>query len=84
LNTWLDAKRADDKRAWGEELAVEAGKDSPLKASVGDTNPLGLLNHWYYFTSKANMKFFAAILREGDRVGGKWSIGRMRKDGVPN
>lgn len=83
LNRWLDEKRREDKRAWGAELGVAAGKDSPLKADVGGAHPLGLLNHWYYFTSKANMKFFAAILREADRGGGKWSIGRMRRDGVP-
>ena len=75
LNKWLDAKRADEKRAWGEELGV--------KADVNSSHPLGLLNHWAYFTRAANMKFFAAIVREADRGGGKWSIGKMRKDGVP-
>ncbi|HUR53412.1 MAG TPA: hypothetical protein VMZ71_04750 [Gemmataceae bacterium] len=84
LNKWLDAKRAEDKRAWGEELAIEAGRDSPVRAELRSTHPLGVLNHWYYFTRQANMKFFAAIVRETDRGGGKWSIRKMRADGVPD
>jgi hypothetical protein len=66
LNDWLRTRP-------GEAMAVSVDPqaDAGVRPELVDgTHPLGVLNHWYYFTNPANMKLFAAIVR--DR--GSWPI----------
>jgi hypothetical protein len=67
LNKWLNDKR--------NQPAVEG---TP-KQTVSSTHPLGVLNHWYYFTNDANMRLFNTILRDKEA----WSIAALRAAGIP-
>lgn len=74
---WVDVQLDKDeagKHPFGDWVR---NPDKPRIAGrepVGSTHPLGVLNHWYYFTNPANMEVFRAIFR--DRA--NWTVEQLK------
>jgi hypothetical protein len=83
---WLDLQLDEELdgahplNAWLRDRGAAVVEGPRPAGAVAGAHPVGVLNHWHYFTHPANMALFAAILR--DRAG-VWDIARMRRDRVP-
>jgi pimeloyl-ACP methyl ester carboxylesterase len=66
LNSWLIKQKID-------------GFSGSEKMPIGSTAPLGILNHWYYFTNPVNMELFRMIIRNRS----DWDLDALRRKNIP-
>ncbi|MDE2812675.1 MAG: alpha/beta hydrolase [Gemmatimonadota bacterium] len=72
---WIDLQiDSEDLQHWMEQNR---------NLNVSGDRPWNVWDHWYYYTHRGNMEMYEKILRS-QRPNGRWSIERLRNDGVPD